>query len=610
MPASSLSNLSSSEVLQLAVQLGDPRVGLPASAIRWLLDWAEKLDAAAVKAFGGKQLFDLLQLLADATAQDGSGSDIHSSSSGARVPSGQLLGLLCWAAADAVSTASAQQVYCLIRALASWWYTPPNGDVLLSAAAARVAEKLPMLDQMQLSDVLCGFAQLGFTVGEPLQSKLCSRLLQASTAAASTSSSGRVPTGAGGNAAAQMQLESTAAVLAAVVVSISSPPAQLVPTLMQQLDGRLQELPVESLLQVGAALAAAGMAVQEPAGAGAGAAPRSGSQRKSSSWISQEWGQQYLAAVERKLQKFPLSAQQLALACSSLHQLGLKANESTAEAAVKLLQKHLEASSSGIHMAWLVPVVSYITESRFRPAAQGIAIIEQQLLVVLRNGNSSSTSTELVLEAVGSSADSSNEGGVSAHDGVAYTRQAQAVELEQEQLLLRLADFVQLLKAMHDWGRRPGPDFTAAAQDWSRHQLINCDVHTLGPLLLWLSSVCGKPSAAWMLDWVAVSQPLLLDATAVDLMTLVVALSASGASAGGVSTAWWDGFSTAVLRKLQDMTDDSLEILCSSCYKLRYRPSQAWLDSVLGEVQMRAPDSSQNTAAARAIAWARQLKVA
>jgi hypothetical protein len=239
-----------------------------------------------------------------------------------------------------------------------------------------------------------------------------------------------------------------------------------------------------------------------------------------------------------------------------------------------------------------------------------MAVIEQQLLAVLRNGNSSSASTDLVLEAVGSNADSSSEGGVSAQDGPAYALQAQAMEQEQEQLLLRPAELVQLLKAMHDWGRRPGSDFTAAAQDWSRHQLIECDVHTLGPLLLWLSSVCGKPPGAWMLDWVAVSQPLLQDASAVDLATMAVALSASGASAGGVSTAWWDGFSTAVLQKLQDMTDDNLEILCSSCYKLRYRPSQTWLESVLGEAQRRAPDSSQNTAAARAFAWARQLKAA
>lgn len=594
MPASSLSNLSSSEVLQLAVQLGDPRVGMPASGIRWLLDWADTLDAAAVKSLGGKQLFDLLQLLSAATVQ-------YSSGSGARVPSGQLLGLLCWAAADAVSTASAQQVYCLIKALAAWRYIPPNRSVLLLAAAARVAEKLPMLDQMQLSDVLCGFAQLGFTVGEPLQSKLCSRLLQASTAAASTGSNVRVPAGLGGNAAAQMQLESTAAVLAAVLVSISSPPAQLVPLLMQQLDGRLQELPVELLLQLGAAFAAAGMAVQ----VSANVASSGSSQHKSSSAISQEWGQQYLGAVDRKLQKFPLSAQQLAQACSSLQQLGLMADESTAEAVVKLLQKHLEADSSSMHMMWLVPVVSYITESRFRPAAQGMAIIEQQLLAVLRNSNSSSGSEELVLEAV-----SSSEDGVSAQGSPAYALQAQAVGQEQQQQLLRPAEYVQLLKAMHDWGRRPGSDFTTAAQDWSRHQLILCDVHTFGPLLLWQTSVCGRPPAAWLLDWVAVSQPLLQQASAVELTTMAVALSASGASAGGVSTAWWDGFSTGVLQQLQDMTDENLEVLCSSCYKLRYRPSQVWLDALLGEAQRRAPDSSQNTAAARAFAWARQLKAA
>jgi hypothetical protein len=608
MPASSLSSLSSSEVLQLAVQLGDPRVGLPARGIRWLLDWAGNLDAAAVKRLSSQQLFDLVQLLTAATL------DQHSAGAGGAVkaPSEQLLALLCWAAVDAVSTASAQQVYVLIRALAGWRYVPPNGDVLLSAAAARVADKLPMLDQMQLSDVVCGFAQLGFTVGEPLQSKLCARLLQASAAA----STGSTSTGA-----AIPQADSTAAVLSAVLVSIRDPPVELVPNLMQQLDGRLQQLPAELLLQLGSAFAASGMRVQDTAPPAAdiskGSQPQAASTSSSSGSIPREWAQQYLAAVTRQLQRAQLlSAQQLAGVCSSLQQMGLLADESTAEAVVRALQKHLEASSGAGSLVVLVPVLSYITESRFRPAAQGIAIIEQQLLAVLRSSNSSSSvagsSPELLLEAVGGG----DAAEAAAAGAPAYALQAAAVGGQQQQkgqqlqqVQLRPADFVVLLNALHDWGRQPGSDLAAAAQDWSRHQLVECDVHTLGPLLLWLASTCGKPPAAWMLDWVAVSQPLLQEASAQDLVTMAVGLATAGASQSSCSPAWWEGFSAGVLQRLQGMTDEGLEVLCSSCYKLRYRPSQEWLDGVLGALQARAPDAAANMAAARALAWARQIKV-
>lgn len=604
----SLNSLNSSEVLQLAVQLGDPRVGLPARGICWLLDWAGNLDAAAVKGLSSQQLFDLVQLLAAATL------DQHSSSMGSTgdagavgAPSKQLLGLLCWAAADAVSTASAQQVYGLIRALAGWRYVPPNGDVLLSAAAARVADKLPMLDQLQLADVVCGFADLGFTVGEPLQSKLCDRLLQASTAASTSST---------GGSAATSQADSTVAVLSAVLVSISDPPADLVPSLMQQLDGQLQQLPAELLLQLGSAFVASGMRVQGTASPAADSSKTSRAQAAStSSGIPLEWGQQYLAAVGRQLQRSQLlSAQQLARLCSSLQQMGLLADEATAEAVVRALQKHLEAGNGAGSLVVLVPVLSYITESRFRPAAQGMAIVEQQLLAVLRSSSSSSSvtsSTELLLEAVGSG----DVGEAAAAGAPAYALQAGAgggQHEEQQQLQhvqLRPAEFVVLLKALHDWGRQPGSDLAAAAQDWSRHQLVQCDVHTLGPLLLWLVSTCGKPPAAWMLDWVAVSQPLLQEASAQDLVTMVVGLATAGASQSSCSPAWWEGFSAGVLQRLQGMTDEGLEVLCSSCYKLRYRPSQAWLDGVLGALQARVPDAAANTAAARALAWARQLKV-
>lgn len=627
MPASSLSNLSSSEVLQLAVQLGDSRVGLPASGIRWLLDWAGTLDVTAVRALSHEQLFDLVQLLAAATQQEsGNSSSSNCGTAITKAPSTQLLGLLCWAAVDAVSTASAQQVYGLITALAGWRCFPPNRNVLLAAAATRVADKLPMFSRQQLSDILCGFAQLGFVVGEPLQSKLCEMLLRASTAVGTGSSSngasqGWYPAGAGvQDVAHQQQLESTAAVLSAVLVSISQPPAQLVHTLMQQLDERLQELPVELLLQLGTAFAAAGMSVQNSAAASsaassaasaatAGAGSTQGGNSGAQHSIPQEWGRQYLAAVGRKLQRAQLPPQQLAQACSSLQAVGLMADEATAEAVVKSLQQHLEAGKQAGTLVQLVPVVSYIAESRFRPISSGMGLLEQQLLAVLRSSDSSSSSAaEVILQAVPGSDSSSSAGGAA---GAVYAVQGQVALQEQEEpLQLGPAQFVQLLKAMHDWGRRPGADLAAAAQDWSRHQLVECDIHTLGPLLLWLSSVCGKPAAAWMLDWVAVSQPLLQEASADDLVTIAVGLATSGVSVSTCSAAWWDGFSTGVLQQLQGMSDDNLEVLCSSCYKLKYKPSQAWFDSVLKELQQRVPDSSENTAAARALAWARQLKVA
>jgi hypothetical protein len=649
MPAASLSSLASTDVLQLAVQLADSRVGLPASGIAWLLDWAETLDASAVRALSRDQLFDLLQLLEAATGDLGAGSSSQrrvtsssssssagrsstgSSTEGIRGPSSQLIGLLCWAVADQVSSASALQVYCLVKALSSWRVFPPNGDVLLSAAAARVAEKMPMLDQAQLSDLLCGFARLGFTVGEPLQTKLCTRLLQGSSAAAaaaaggssSCSSSSKGLMGAGGNAAAQQQLDSTAAVLAAVLVSIKAPPAELVPTLMQQLEGRLQELPLQSLLQLGGAFAAAGVSVEGAAGAAAGGVHVRAKGSKGVT-LDQELGMQYLAAIGRKLQRSSssssssLTAQQLAYACSSLHSIGLMADEATAEAVVNQLQQHLgmdsSSSSSGAAggIVWLVPVVAYIAESRFKPAQQGIDLIEQQLLAVLRSNGSTSSTPEVVLQAIPGSTDDAAPGSAAAAAYQAQDWSMQQLGQQQQQGRSQLLpqEFVQLLKALHDWGRRPGPDLSAAAHDWSRHQLVECQIGTLGPLLLWLSSVCGKVPSAWLVDWVAVSQQQLEGATAEDLATMAIALAIAGASASTCSAQWWEGFSAAVMQQLQGFTDDNLEVLCSSCYKLGYRPSQVWLDALVAEVQGRAPDSSLNTAAARALAWARQLKTA
>jgi len=613
MPASSLSSLGSSEVLQLAVRLGDPNSGLPAHGIRWLQDWAEAIDPATLKTFTGDQVFALLQLLAAATLDGGHRSCSRSSSGGnavSRQPSRQLLGLLCWAAADHVSTASAQQLYGLVTALAGWQYVPPNGDVLLSAAAARVADKLPMLDQLQLSDVLCGFAQLGFSVGEPLQSKLCSRLLQAATnAAAADQSSSRSDMGysqtpAGANAAAQQQVESTAAVLASVLTSIRSPPAELVPTLMEQLDGKLQKLPVQLLQQLGNGLVAAGMAAAGSSAAGAAAGrPISG--------IAEQWGQQYLAAVRSRVRG--MSAQQLAAACSVLQQLDLMADEATAHDVMEKLQQQLGAPaaepahssiSSSIRAQELVPVVFYITASGFRPTGPVMDALEQQMLGMMRSGSSCSTEgMEVVLNVVADSS-SSSSGLLQAY--AAGGQQEAQVLTQQPQLLP--GELAKLLHALNQWGRRPGSAFSAAAYDWSRHRLIECDIVTLGPLLLWLSQVCGKPPQAWVLDWAAVAGQQLQEASAGDLATMAVALAESGGAAAAVSSVWWEGFSAAVLQQLRSMSDEELENLSSSLYRLKHRPSQHWLTAVLTELQGRVPDSSSNTAASRGLAWTRQLR--
>lgn len=656
MPPSTLSGLHSSEVLQLAVQLSDARVGLPASGIRWLLGWAEGLSGADIKVFDRDQLFDLIQLLAAATAApSASGSNTASSAGGSlvqqRLPSSQLLGLLCWAVTEHVSTASALQVYCLIKALSGWRYVPPNGDILLSAVAARVADKLPVLHQLQLSDVLCGFARLGFSVGEPLQTKLCSRLLQAVAAGgpvtggpsrAAVAASGGSRSAVAANAAAQQQLEGTAAVLASVLVSISNPPAELVPSLMQQLDGRLAKLPAELLLQLGSGFLAAGMLVEGSSSSTAGAASAGGRKDTSASTtpgIPPQWGQQYLAAVGNRV--YALSLSQLAAAADTLQQLGLPADEATAAAVVQALERHLAAATaagSGMSVALLAPVVSYVTESGFRPAGQGMAAVEQQLLSALRASNASRSggaggAAELVLQAVASrSSDASASSAVTSTATTAAAvyevRQEQAQEQQQEQTpgpqALQPATFVKLLKALHDWGRRPGSDFAAAAYDWSRHQLVECDVSTLGPLLLWLSCLCGKPPQAWMADWTALTQQQMQAASPADLPILAVALAQScaaaaagnaasgGGNSSGSGSTWWQGFSTAVLQHGAAMSDQDLEVLCSSLYKLGYRPSPAWLGAVQEQLQGRVPagDSGVNTAAGRALAWLRQLKVA
>ncbi|KAF6262386.1 hypothetical protein COO60DRAFT_1636055 [Scenedesmus sp. NREL 46B-D3] len=68
MPAASLTQLSCDEALQLAVQLADGHVGLPASRITWLADWAGSLTAQQLQDMTGQQVFSVLRLLGDASA--------------------------------------------------------------------------------------------------------------------------------------------------------------------------------------------------------------------------------------------------------------------------------------------------------------------------------------------------------------------------------------------------------------------------------------------------------------------------------------------------------------------------------------------------------------
>lgn len=631
MPAANLSNLITHDVLQLAVKLADRQVGLPAADITWLLDWAESLDAQTIKGLDRQQLFDLLQLLAAATTQDGSAQSSN------RQPSSMLLGLLCWAVAEHVPSASGQQVYCLVKALADWRYKPPNGEVLLAAAAARVADKLPVLTQVQLSDVLCGFAALGFTVGEPLQGKFCEQLMQAAAAATAADTanaaggsngngSGRM--GAGnmplmpgvpGHAAAVRQAGQTAEVLAAVLASIASPSPALVSSLMQQVDQKLHKLPASTLQKLGQGFAAAGMRVLD-ANANTAANDVSNVTGSSSAsdaassvqTIPMAWGAQFRTALVSCMYGMPL--QELAAACSSLQRMELLADTATAESVVRALQPLLSAAaaaggSSGstgvVSASLLAPIVCYVTDSGFRPTAEVMTGVEQQLLAMMRG--SSSGNSEHVVAARNISSSTGMES--SAHPEEAMQHQGW-FKSAQNPARLAPAELAQLLLVLNRWGRRPGADFGAAAYDWSRPRLQDCDAATLGPLLLGLCCICGRPSEGWLLDWAGTSAQYMQDAGPQDVAAMAAALAQAGSAAGSVGSNWWSPFSTAVLQCLQAMQDEDLENVCSSLYRLKHRPQREWLAAVLAEVQRRAPDSSQDTPASRALAWASQLRAA
>jgi hypothetical protein len=465
-----------------------------------------------------------------------------------------------------VATATAEELYCLVRDLAAWQYVPPNGDVLLAATAARLAEKLPVLSQQQAVDVLCAFANLGHAIGEPLLSKLQSKVIQAATAKGSTR-----------NAAA------TAELLSAVLLALPNPDRSLVLGLMEQLQDGLQLLAPSSLLRLGQAMTAVGM--QLPGAAAAAAAALV---------LPQEFGQKYAAAAAKAVRNVELA--ELAAQCIVLQQLGLMANAATADQLVQALQPLLSAAassssiSSSARSAAVVDVAAvarYITDSGFRPTPQVMASIEDLLLLALREATapgSSSSSSSVELDTDTSS------------------------QLQQQQRELDVATLAQLLLVLNRWGRRPGGGFATAVFDWSRYQLAAADVAALGPLLLGVTSVCGRPSAAWVLDWSAVVLQELGDASTDDLAAVAAGLAELGSTSDLCSSSWLQQYSEAVRSKLTELTEQQLEGIAYGLYRLRFAPSREWVAVVVADLQRRLP--ATDTPAARALAYIQQLKCA
>eukprot|EP00775_Hariotina_reticulata_P013124 gene13124-13254_t len=443
MTSESLTNLAPDQVLQLAVQLADATVGLPANQVQWLRGWTESLNAQQLRGMTGKQLFSILQLLAatsGSTAATAAGSTLGSTPSR---PSEQMLALLCWALADHVGSCSGEEVYCLVTALASWRYVPPNGTVLLDAAAARLAEKLPVLSQLQMAHALRSFAQLNFKVGEPLQSKLCDRLLQA----AANSSSGITTNnnkGSDRSAATMQQAAESAEVLAAVLMALPDPRLALVEQLMQQLSELLLNVPPRTLLELGQGLAGAGLQLRRrladntPGGASSstvGVRPE----------LLVRFGNQYLAAAGRAMAQLALL--DLAALCSTLQQLGLAADAAVAERAVQALQQQLAAASgsslavtpAAIQPSQVIDIVDYVTTSGFRPNKVLMASVEELLLGWLQAALDDSRQPYVLMTAVASDAG----------QGAAF----QSAEQEQQDQLapvLLPADLARLLLCLNN----------------------------------------------------------------------------------------------------------------------------------------------------------------
>uniref|UniRef100_A0A383WMF2 Uncharacterized protein n=1 Tax=Tetradesmus obliquus TaxID=3088 RepID=A0A383WMF2_TETOB len=564
MPAASLAQLSCDEALQLAVQLADGAVGLPASRITWLPDWAGSLSAQQLQGMTGQQVFSVLRLLDDAST--GSTGQQVPGSTGSTRPKDDVLALLCWAVLPHVTTASADDVYCLARALGSWRYVPPNGDVLLAATATRLAEKLPVLSQQQAVDVLCAFANLGCSIGEPLLSKLTDKVSQAAAAQSSS-----------------MDAAATAELLGAVLLALPNPKPRLVTGLMQQMSGKLPLLAPQRLLQLGQAMATAGVGLPNATTPAAAAA---------AVILPAELAQQYAAAAAQAARKADLM--QLAAQCAVLQQLGLMADASIAEQVVQALQPLLSAAVSGTVSSSsrsqsaaavdVAAVARYITDSGFRPTAEVMSGIEQLLLLVLREAtdahgsNSSSTDEEFDSEAAS----------------------------QQQQQQLGVATLAQLLLVLNRWGRRPGGSFSTAVFDWSRYQLASADVASLGPLLLGVTSVCGRPPAVWVLDWSAVALEQLDQASADDLTAVAAGIAELGSTSDLCSSSWLQQYSEAVRSSLTKLTEQQLESIAYALYRLRFAPSREWVAVVVADLQRRLP--ATDTPAARALAYIQQLK--
>jgi hypothetical protein len=429
-----------------------------------------------------------------------------------------------------------------------------------------------VLSQQQAVDVLCAFANLGHAIGEPLLSKLESKVIQAATAKGS-----------------RRDAAATAELLSAVLLALPNPDRSLVSGLMQQLHDGMQLLAPICLLRLGHAMAVAGMQLPGAATPAAAAA--------AALVFPQEFGQQYAAAAAKAVRNVELA--ELAAQCVVLQRLGLMANAATADQLVQALQPLLRtavsSSSSSSSSTWSAAVVAvaavarYITDSGFRPTPQVMASVEELLLLALReaadpgsSSSSSSSSVELDIEATS--------------------------QQQQQQRQLDVATLAQLLLVLNRWGRRPGGDFAASVFDWSRYQLAAADVASLGPLLLGVTSVCGRPSAAWVLDWSAVVLQGLSQAGPVDLTAVAAGLAELGSTDDMCSSSWLQQYSEAVRSKLTQLTEQQLESIAYGLYRLRFAPSREWVAVVVADLQRRLP--ATDTPAARALAYIQQLKCA
>ncbi|KIY92837.1 hypothetical protein MNEG_15126 [Monoraphidium neglectum] len=242
---SRLQGLGSAEVLSILSALRDASVagggvgggsggrGAASAAlpsVPWLSAWAAALPADEVVALPSDHLITLLQLSAPSSnGDDGAAPSGEQAASGG----GDLHGLLCLALSRRLQDLSASELCAALAALARWGPRAPADASLLPALAVRASEKLPALNAAQAAGLPRAFAALGYQPGEPLQSRLCGRLLEG---------------------AAQMEPAEAAEVLAAVLTGLEEPSSSLVKALLTgpQLKGP-QQLRVLTLSPRGAA---------------------------------------------------------------------------------------------------------------------------------------------------------------------------------------------------------------------------------------------------------------------------------------------------------------------------------------------------------------------